>query len=205
MKLPNEADIVIAKALNEISPKLKTAFVIGPLQSKRGLDEFFESRVLREDVLDWPYDKDIVLWFLSKRANAAINRWLQNSKLSVLAGLSPLLTGSVLVSRERIDHIREHRDNQAVGTLAVVELLRQLFVEGAPTFCANKSTGDRKQGYDQQLVMFNSTYKSKNKEVSGQFPAAILSFSAEPVPHLKIETAYWMHSRKAETLRKGAL
>jgi hypothetical protein len=200
VKLPTVDENQGAKKLPEISAALKAAILIGPLQSKSGLKRFIDSRVLHPDELKWATEDDSVLWFLSKRAHAVVNRWLLNSRLSVLAELSPLYTGCILITRERIEHIREHRENQTVGHQAVAELLSQLFVDGAPSFAWNQSSGPRAGGYDHQLVMFVDTYKSKTKEVSGQAPSAIVSFQGTPVPHLKIETAYWVRSSKAKAL-----
>ena len=173
---------------------------------ERALEGFFNERLTLAHGLPCIEREDLIAWFLPKRTDAALNRWLQASKLSVLTPLSPQGTGCLTITRERIDHVRERRDNQHVGIQAVQELFQALFVAGGAALAPNQSSGERQGGYDRQLMMFRDSYKSRSKEVAGQSPAAVLGLDVDgTLVTLRIETAYWMHSRKAEALRKGAL
>jgi hypothetical protein len=128
-----------------------------------------------------------------------------NSRRSILGEVSPLKTGYVSITRERIEHTRSHRQNQNVTPNSVADLFVQLFVSGGAAFAQNQSTGQRHGGYEAQLVMFRDAYKSKSTDVSGQSPSVILSYKTEPQPHLAIETGYWIRAAKAAALRDGVL
>lgn len=78
-------------------------------------------------------------------------------------------------------------------------------MEGAASFSWNQSSGTRAGGYDHQLMMFLDSYKSKRQEVSGESPAAVVSYSPGQLSLLRVETAYWIRAQKAKALRKGAL
>ena len=175
------------------------------LKANRALQTYLEDRARGSSFFGSDSFADSIGWFMSKRANDAVNQWLMNARLSNLAGVSPSQTGYVSITRERIDHIRSHRQNQTVGIDSVVDLFNQLFVEGGAAFAQNDSTGQRKSGYEHQVIMFRAGYKSKQKDVSGQSPAVVLSYKTEPLPHLAIETGYWMRADKADALKNGAL
>jgi hypothetical protein len=162
-------------------------------------------RVLGNSVFGKDSDQDEIHWFLSKGAHAAANRWLMNARSTVLEPVSPLKTGYVSITRERIEHIVVQRKKQMVGNNAVQELLCQLLVEGGASLSPNQSMGTKNSGYEKQLAMFRANYKSKIKEVSGQSPSIILSYTTEPRPHLKIETGYWMEANKAARLQASTL
>lgn len=184
---------------------LNTATYLSNLKANSALKLFLSDRALGVSVFGSDSYADEIHWFLSKGAHATINRWLINSRWSGLEPVSPQRTGYVSITRERLEHIVAHRLNQNVGGNAVEELLHQLFVEGGASLSPNQSTGPRESGYDRQLVMFRASYKSKLPAVSGQSPSVILSYTTEPIPHLKIETGYWIRGSKATALQKAPL
>lgn len=180
---------------------LKSATQLANLKANKALSQFLVDRTLGTTVFGTDPYQDEIHWFLSKRAHDTVNRWLMNSRWSGLEPVSPSRTGYVSITRERIEHIVAHRRNQMVGSNAVQELLCQLLVEVGASLSPNQSSGNRDSGYDKQLVMFRAGYKSKLKEVSGESPSIILSYITEPMPHLKIETGFWIRGSKAAALQ----
>lgn len=173
--------------------------------SKTALKEFLDDRINGGQGLGGAALDDYVLWTLTNKMHHKIVNYLQKGGLT-LSGISPLGTGVVLISRERIDHAVQHRQfKDQVGTAAMLELFVQLFVEDGTAIAPNQSGGAGKGAYANQFVLFRDTYKSKTKEVSGQSPAAVLSLQTTGHAVLKIETAYWIPEHKAKALRKGAL
>lgn len=140
-----------------------------------------------------------VLVFLSKKAHERINKWLMNKRLAVLEPLSPTRTGVIVVSRSGVAHVRNGRTiKDGVTVPGVVELLGQLFAYGSPKFANNPA-------YPGQLVMLDETYKAAEPAARGESPVAALSYQPNPMPHLRLETAYWARPAKIQTLLKGAL
>ncbi|MGC4395629.1 hypothetical protein [Hydrogenophaga crocea] len=140
-----------------------------------------------------------VSWFLSKRAHALISEWLMNKKLAALELVSPAGTGCVVISRSRVEHVRDSRTSKdSVADAGVVELLGQLFVYGHPKYAPNP-------GYPNQLLMFDATYKAGDPAAKGESPVAALRFEGAPMAHFRLETAYWMKPAKAQLLVNRAL
>ncbi|RZS47506.1 hypothetical protein [Sphaerotilus mobilis] len=150
-------------------------------------------------------DQDELSWFLSKRANALINFWLTSKKLAALEPRSPAGTGCVIVSRAAVEHCRDHRALQGVSQPAVTELLTQLFVHGSPNYAPNTSKGEHGKGYQNQLVMFDATYKALEPSAMGETPAGILQHTGAPYVHLKLVTAYWTKPGSVSKLRADML
>ena len=128
------------------TPAMRAATTVGPLMSKKAMAVFLEERLRQPHGFQGETRDDAVLWFLFKRANAVVNRWLQNSRLGVLTPLSPQKTGCILLTRERLDHVREHRDNQHVGVDAVAELMTQLFCGGGGLLLLEPELRDPRRG-----------------------------------------------------------
>ena len=138
-------------------------------------------------------------WFFSKRAHSNISEWLMNKRLAALEAVSPTGTGCVVISRERVEHVRDSRTiKDSVACAGVVELLGQLFAHGHPKFSPNP-------GYPNQLLMFDATYKAKDPAAKAESPAAALQFKGEPFAHFRLETTYWMKPAKASSLEQAAL
>ena len=149
--------------------------------------------------------QDELAWFLSKRANVLINFWLTSRKLAALEPKSPAATGCIVVSRAAVEHCRDHRALEGVSQPAVTELLSQLFVHGSPNYAPNTSKGEHGNGYRNQLVMFDATYKSLDPTAMGETPAGILQHEGAPFVHLKLVTAYWTKPGSASKLRAEML
>lgn len=142
-----------------------------------------------------------VAWFISKRATALINNWLNNRRLSGLHTNGAKL-GAIVISRDRIEHVRESRlSKDSVGAAGSLELLAALFVHGVPKYAPHP---DEKK-YPTQLLMFDPTYKAKDATASGESPVAALQFIGAPVAHLRLETAYWANPGKTKALDEQAL
>ena len=155
-------------------------------------------------------DGDEFLWFLSKRASTAIDKWLADKKLAVLTPVSPARTGCILVSRVAVEHCRDHRAAEGVSQAAAIELLTQLFAKGSPAYAPNTSKGSDGHGYNGQLVMFDATYKSVDPTSLGERAAGILQHEVDvslgaPLVRLKLVTGYWTKPKSAADLERLSL
>lgn len=84
-----------------------------------------------------------------------------------------------------VEHVKVGRTSKdSVTTPGVVELLGQLFAHGHPKFATNP-------GYPNQLVMLYDSYKAVELAARGESPVAALSYQLNPMPYLRLETAYW--------------
>ena len=182
------------------SATMQAAMVSGADMAKADLFALFQGWVkgTRPAPGDAP---DEIVWFLSKRATALINTWLNNRKLAALHANGAKL-GAIVISRERIEHVRESRSTKdSVGAPGVVELLAGLFIHGIPKYAPHPE--NRK--YPTQLLMFDPAYKAKDSAASGESPVAALQFIGTPVAHLRLETAYWANPGKTKALDAQAL
>ena len=142
---------------------------------------------------------DEIVWFISKRAHVLINEWLMNKRLSVLTPVSPANTGGIVITKERIEHVLNSRTKKdKVSKDGVLELLGQIFAHGNPKYAPNP-------GYDNQLLMFDATYKAIDPAARGESPVAAIQFEGYPRAQFRLETAYWMKPAKTKALEKGAL
>lgn len=142
---------------------------------------------------------DEVAWFISKRATALINAWLNNKQLAMLHGDG---VGAIVISRARVEHARDSRTGKdGVSDPGGVELLTRLFVHGTPKYVPHPD----RQRYPNQLLMLEPAYKAKDAAASGESPVAALQFVGEPVAHLRLETAYWAKPAKTQALERQAL
>lgn len=195
--LPSVGDHAVSPT--EPSALLKAAFLAGQNMVKMSMVECLQDWVNGSQTPLIGPDPEEITWFISKRAHALIDEWLMNKKLAVLAPLSPTGTGCVVISRDRVEHVRDSRTTKdSVTLLGVVELLGRLFAHGSPKYAPNP-------GYPNQLLMFDTTYKAVDQAAHGESPVAALQFCLAPVAHFRLETAYWMKPAKAKALDTGAL
>nr|WP_297524601.1 hypothetical protein [uncultured Roseateles sp.] len=182
------------------SATLQVAMVTGADMMKADLLALFRDWML--DARQAPGSgPDEIVWFISKRATALINTWLNNRKLSGLHTNGASL-GPVVISRDRIEHVRGSRlSKDSVSAAGVVELLAALFIQGVPKYAPHPD-GTK---YPAQLLMFDPVYKAKNAAASGESPVAALQFIGAPVAHLRLETAYWANPGKTKALDEQAL
>lgn len=150
-------------------------------------------------------DQDQLTWFLSRRANVVIGKWLTSKKFAVLEPVSPTQTGCIVISRAAVEHCRDHRALEGVGQTGVIELLDRLFVTGSPAYAPNTSKGQSGTGYPNQLAMFDDTYTALDSTAKGETPVAILQHVGAPFVHLKLVTAYWTKPASATALRNSVL
>ena len=148
---------------------------------------------------------DQFAWFMSKRANVVINKWLASKKLAVLEPVSPNGTGCIVLPRDAVEHCRDHRAPEGVGETGVIELLGQLFAHGSPAYAPNPSKGKTGSGYYSQLAMFDATYTALDPSARGETPVGIIEHVGAPFVHLKLITAYWTRPASAATLRGDTL
>jgi hypothetical protein len=181
------------------SKQLQAAFLAGAEAVKLEIVALFKGWVSGSHAPLCGTHPEEIAWFLSKRANALIDSWLMNKKLSALTPLSPAGTGVILIPRDRIDHVLDSRTNKdSVSPAGVIELLAQLFAHGTPKYAPN-------QAYVNQLIMFDANYKALDAAAKGESPCAALQFCGEPIVHLRLETAYWMKPAKTKALEDRAL
>jgi hypothetical protein len=178
---------------------LNSALSVAPGLYKSGFIELLEGWITGSAIqLNGAHVEELI-WFISKKAHELINTWLMNNHLSALTPLSPTNTGLILISRVRVEHVRDSRTNKdSISLAGTAELLEQLFASGNPKYAPNPR-------HVNQLLMFDETYKAHDPAASGESPCAALSFAGEPMPHLKLETAYWMKPAKLAALSKTAL
>lgn len=150
-------------------------------------------------------NNDELTWFLSKRATVVIDKWLVAKKFAALEPVSPTGTGCIVISREAVEHCRDHRAADGVGHAGVIELLDRLFVTGNPAYAPNISKGMYGGGYVNQLAMFDDAYKALDPAAMGETPVGILELVGAPFVHLKLVTAYWTKPGSATKLRNDVL
>ncbi len=144
---------------------------------------------------------DEIAWFISKKATALINTWLSNKGMAVLHQTAPGW-GAVVITRERVEHVRDERARKdGVDLAAVEELLTALFINGTPKYVAHSDA----RKYPHQLLMVDPSYKAIHPSASGESPVAALQWTGQPQPHLRLETAYWAHPAKTKALDERAL
>ena len=198
--LPTSAAHVQAASPSIPSATMQVAMVTGAGMVKADLLTLFQDWMHGTHPASVP-GPDEVVWFISKRATALINHWLNNRKLSGLHTNGAML-GAVVIPRDRIEHIRESRlSKDSVSATGVVELLAALFIHGVPKYVPYPDS----QKYPTQLLMFDPTYKAKDATASGESPVAALQFIGAPVVHLRLETAYWANPGKTKALDEQAL
>jgi hypothetical protein len=144
---------------------------------------------------------DEVAWFISKRATALINMWLNNRGMAVLH-TNRLELGAVVIARERVQHILSGRTlKDRLTPSCVEELMAALFVHGSPKYAPHSDA----RKYPNQLLMFDPSYKSMDAAASGESPVAALQWIGHPEPHLRLLTAYWAPPAKTKALDGRAL
>ncbi len=164
---------------------------------------------LRELFQEWlkavrpsfPNGADEVAWLISKRATALINAWLSNRGMAVLHETATR-AGALLISRGRIEHVRDERKKKdGVDESGVDELLTALLINGTPKYAPHIDA----LKYPNQLLMLDPAYRASTASASGESPVAALQWCGQPVPHLRLETAYWASPRKTKALDQRAL
>lgn len=144
---------------------------------------------------------DEVAWFISKKATSLINAWLSNKGMAVLHETASGW-GAVVVTRERVEHVRDERMRKdGVSLAGVEELLTALFINGTPKYATHSDP----RKYPHQLLMVDPNYKAATAGASGESPVAALQWKGQPQPHLRLETAYWAHPAKTKALDERAL
>ncbi len=197
---PTPAAVVQAASSPVPSATLQVAMVTGSGMVKAELLTLFQGWMLGTPPVPGTATEEVA-WFISKRATALINNWLNNRRLSGLHTNGAKL-GAIVISRDRIEHVRESRlSKDSVGAAGSLELLAALFVHGVPKYAPHP---DEKK-YPTQLLMFDPTYKAKDATASGESPVAALQFIGAPVAHLRLETAYWANPGKTKALDEQAL
>lgn len=142
-----------------------------------------------------------IAWFISKKSTTLINAWLSNKGMAVLHETAPGW-GAVVISRDRVEHVRDERMRKdGVDLAGTEELLTALFINGAPKYAPHADT----RKYPHQLLMVDPSYKATNSSASGESPVAALQWKGLPRPHLRLETAYWAHPAKTKALDDRAL
>lgn len=107
-----------------------------------------------------------------------------------------------MISRDRVDHVRNSRSGKdGVGAAGVIDLLTGLFILGIPKYTPHPDS----QKYPHQLLMFDPAFKAQDAAASGESPVAALQFVGIPVAHLRLETAYWASPGKTKALDGQAL
>ncbi|KAI1694084.1 hypothetical protein Ddc_22365 [Ditylenchus destructor] len=198
---PTSAASVVQAASSSVpAVTMQVALAVAPGVVKAEMAALFNGwiRQTHPVVIGGP---DEVAWFISKKATALINKHFPSKSLAVLHTTEAELA-SIVIERGRVDHVRiERTGKDGVSVAGVEELLAALFIHGTPKYAPHHDTVK----YRHQLLMFDPTYKAVDPTVHGESPVAALQWVWSPVPHLRLETAYWANPGKTKALDQRAL